>query len=817
MRASNLDSGIWNKLLVAYKVSDGTIVGIYIWRQTTRRAIRGRGDNSDYYFYNYEYEFSVLFSFAEDRQINNYSIINPDFNDEDVYLKFVDLNKDLTLADFSALDSIFDIRSGKRIVGQELNIEGRASPFIVSLEQITSFSMQLTISSTEDFKGSDFDGGSITSSTQVFNLPKEFFSNYQTVSDREVIYTFPNPEGWTMFDDDTNYGIQLRQSDPGFWDTESISEPEIVLGSDTNTLSKIKLDETGREATVTFDEAPVFTDRIRFSIIGPLGNYQFKSQDPTEGNVIVFRRDALDNEIEEIQLGAGQIAPPNINLTVRLKAIESGEPNYGLLPESSYHYAAFYKWVDQVGKEHSSSLSDIKRVNIFGNVGETIEQTISGDTITKTIELEMQFKNLNLTEKRNVSLVILRQKIATAGSETGQTLYRAVKEIPIDSDETSPWIHFTDNVPDRNLFGSFNAGYYSRILQPPGAKAVSIGRRDRVFLGGALGFENSIFFSNPIANQSVDIFSFRTTDSDSGIITMDGKVIGLGNLDTNLLIFTILGVYYLPVDTLAPQFIQESQDNFPLQSEGILEWEQGVTFINRKGIRFVNRGFQIKWLSKNLLDYFLDENIKVVDARASERNSSLRFRLSDGRILIYNTDYSQWTVENYIDGVENEVLGSSYKFNIQNLYRRQPGQDIISQRYKINNNGVLYVTTDDKLNIRKKVHVIETGWLNFSTTAKAALLRDVDIIGDFGDFSDFQIQFYYNFDEREFPKFHKYISPNQDIQNRKQVRVSSRKQKINSVKLKITIKTDTLKLTAVGFLVRKQLFEAAKLGQSSNY
>ena len=541
-------------------------------------------------------------------------------------------------------------------------------------------------------------------------------------------------------------------------------------------ISEIEITPDSFEVKLTLDRpASQLPNPLRFSLLGAI-NYIFTAQS-NQGMVATFTRQGLP--ITEL---SGQTQEDQL-LSLRFQQLDEDDFDYTFLEKQVYQYAGFYKWIDQFGKEHISALSDQRAITIFGEIGVTYAQ---GD-LSEKIEQVLTFNSLNLTSKTDVVFTLLRAQIAGTGASD---VYSIVKEIPVDTDAES--ITITDDVQDSDTYGAVDGLSYSRIIQPPGAKSVAIGKRNKIFLGNVIGFQNALFFSNSLSSDSVDIFSFSTDATQSGILLFDNPIIAMDNLDTNLAIFTTRGIFYLPVESLRPQFIQESESNFATHPESIVSWKKGITFLNQKGISYLTRGFTIEWVSQNLIDVLADEDFRISDVKISEKAHEIRFRLEDGRVIVYHTEYKKWSIEKDLYGVEQEIDGYRYKFDDNTLYR----SDKIPQR------GENY----------RRPHVLETGWLNYTAASKGTLLRSIDLIGEFGDYSDFRVDLLYNYDDLNYEQ--KDITTTE--KGAKVKRLSPKVQKIHALKIRIYINSDIVKLSSIGFQVRKQI-GGANLGTKDNF
>lgn len=572
-------------------------------------------------------------------------------------------------------------------------------------------------------------------------------------------------------------------------DIRTITIPEITTTAGGATKF------TGPQINVNFNQAgsSIGDNRLAFEI-NSQGQSLIYSSRRNSGNSVIFSNNS--NVISALSVNDKS---SDIDVDFVLSDVNPQEESLLAKTETIYQYAGYFKWIDTLGKEHLSGLSFQKVKSVFGEIGDAL---VAG--LDEKISIDLSFKNLNLTNKTNVFFILLRAKRPNA-------FYKIVTEVQINTyDEI---LHITDDFTEKDIFGAQVVNSLRRIYQPPGARFVAVGRRNKVFLGNVIGYEDSIFYSNSISNDSITNFVFQRFDptnpnSDAGRIFMDNKILALSNMDTNLLIFTTRATFYLPVDTLIPQLIQESVANYASQSEGILPFNRGVCFVNNKGIQYVSRGFKVHWISVDIIKvlegYKLNSintelGVKVVSGYVSHNDRELRFRVVDSSNnpignLVFNTEFKVWTMEADLNGPEIEIKANRFISN--------NGQLFISQ--SINEQEGRPIT-------RMREFSFETGWVNFSKVSQSALLKNIDFIGDFGNYSSFVTHVLYNYKEQIFPEYSHYIksfaerqTADPSLRTSSVIRIQSKRQKIFSFKLKVRIISDNMKLSALGLIAKEQ-------------
>ena len=598
-------------------------------------------------------------------------------------------------------------------------------------------------------------------------------------------------------------------------------------------INRVRLNAEANELSVEFNNLSQFNDLFS----GRKSYATLEIQDDNSGAIdaIYLFSDAVDEDgntkkfdigsigragipVGPLIVGDSSLEPADRRVKITFWSLSNADQDLGFLPVYQYQYSGYFKWRDPFGKEHISALANPLLVVQFGQVGAQ-RRNPDGSLKNSVVQNVLKFKNLNLTAKKNVSFVLLR---SDSNQTSGDYLYRIVKEVPVNLGDE--FIEITDDVHQDMVRGAVLSSNYDSIIQPSGARSIAVGRWNRIFLGGIIGVENGLLISNFLSNNAVDIFSFRAEAGVDIIRRFDHKILNLERLDSNLIVFTEKAILNIQVETLNPHLIQQSESNYATQKEGIVPWVKGIAYINDKGMQFLGRDFNCYWMSKNIIDTVetspipIDSEVgfdpgseKIVDAKVSHKDREVRFRLADKETnedrgyLSFNTEYLTWTREKNILGPEEEILG---------------------ERFKIDREANLHVSVIGRdRQVDKKLHILETGWLNYKDAKKSALVRNIDFIGNFGDFAPlrgadpedtgFLVQIWYNDNENALPEYHKVVSlPSSGA--RKLARISIKQQKNFSIKIRLTIFSNVVKLSAIGFQIRSQT-AGAKVGRQQTF
>ena len=641
---------------------------------------------------------------------------------------------------------------------------------------------------------------------QIYNVSASSISIQGNVRS----YSF-NKQSLTLDVSASDYQLTATEVSANKWIAEGsnvITEQPFIVGGITYNIEKIEVNKEGNNVSVFLDKEVSNIRNIifRVQVLGTQSDVitTYPLIRPSIENNKVLNVPSIGNDDDFRTIGDLVVSDTNADIpdkTIRLELFEIVNTELLKLPLQTYQYACFFKWNDNYGKEHISPFSNFLQTQVFGRPGELLE-----DGVTK-VQINLKIKNINLTNKNNVSFVILRNDL-TQGADA---LMKIVKEVDVDPKQE--FIEITDDVPQDELYGEFLASAYSQLIQPPGAENIAIGRRNRIWLGNIAGYENAVIYSNSIANKSIDIFSFV-----AGIpFLFDHRIVALAILDQNLIVFTEREIKNITINDLRVNSIQASKSNFATQKQGIVEWKKGITYVNEKGIQYLGRDFNCYWISQKCTDLAQASDTihsnplgskpiyRVISGYPSEREREVRFRLSDKDnndkgFLVFNTEFEKWCTES-IEGADDPQGG--------------PEIEIQGTRFRISENAqnekLLFesVISDMVSQIKgTRKFMIETGWLNFQGIYKSILMRNIDIIGDFGKYKSFLYRIHYDGCYNT-ELLWKSFTPYDDLQNaykkRSLKRIAIIQQKIFNLKLEIIIVSDIVKLSALGFQFRKQV------------
>ena len=604
-----------------------------------------------------------------------------------------------------------------------------------------------------------------------------------------------------------DYQITARNQLENIWEASNISNSLFMTEDGENiNVENITISQDTREIKLFLDQnADLVPDDLRLRIMG-LTTYNYGMR-LDEEKVITFSRPPTDSQIPQLS----GVNPIDVLLSLQLVVPTQAELDRAGEPEVTYIYSAFYIWVDQAGKEHISAQAFPQAVAVRGNIGQGY-----GDEDTK-LAICIRAKSLNLTDKKNVTLTLLRARASGNNVPTGFKV--VVNNVPVNPRVSH--VEIVDNKLEGELYGTFNFNEYRNIIQPPGATGIELSyNTDKLYLANIIGQENATLESfNTVSNLNREFLAFS---SDVEPIITDGRVIGIGNNTYNILIFTDKGIYYIVRENGRPLLIQDSVSNYALNSQSIGFYKKGAVYANKKGIFAIDEGHNLKWIGMDVQDILNErillpngETIKedIVSTQASKFENTVRFVLRSGRVLVYNFEYRKWLVENH--STLSEV-------------------DLDTVRYKSDFDGRISVTTDVPEEQENTRCVIETAWLNYEAVSKAILMRTVYLFGYFGEWQnrqDFRVDFLIN--GKDLVQDSRTVEPipSSEISNQAPgpqpivstlerglttQKFSVKYQKISSLKIRVVLNSKRVKLSSLGFEVRKQEGEPQVGAQITN-
>ena len=400
--------------------------------------------------------------------------------------------------------------------------------------------------------------------------------------------------------------------------------------------------------------------------------------------------------------------------TVEITTIEN------LLKATIYKYICRYKWVDNLGLEHRSQWSDplqvVKGNNVLiGKKGGTIRQ---GNVLSKrqfqTAPVYLRGNFLHFSRKKNISIEIYRtwnrsntyRHLATIKNETtsGVSFYDATEN------QNKQFFEYEDKTNDNKLGQVVNP---NNILIN-GCRHVTRYRNRFVFYGFPER-KNTIIISSPIDPTKNIAFSLEQTgQAQTNFIelVMNEDVLKVAAFDQILLIGTKNdGFYYWqlgqspdPIPITQARGIRIRNDFNPpstgVTGAVILVTDLGIVTLNNSKVK----------IHDDVKNY-VNEDIDIISFANIDDNDEVRAitKGEENSVLVYNHRLDRWSVLNEVAAVSQCVYKGKWAF--------------------VNQDGDIYIETDDEDNNKAIDMEIETGWIQLDEVEGYKKISDFYLIG----------------------------------------------------------------------------------------
>jgi hypothetical protein len=317
----------------------------------------------------------------------------------------------------------------------------------------------------------------------------------------------------------------------------------------------------------------------------------------------------------------------------------------GVLPGGTYRYRVVYEWTDNKNQRHRSAPSFPVSITISSN-----------NNIVITVP------TLFITDRKSPrsDVVISVYRTTAAG-----TLYYKISGGPFYNNTGSITTIITDTTLDAALQNNetlYTTGNVVENISPPAGKFIER-FKNRLFLAG-LEDENSIWFSKEHQpNQAVEF-------SDFFVITVDdtgGAITGLATLDDKLVIFKESTIFVLMGDGPLPTGAQ-NQFNVPqiittdvgaVSNVSIVKSRDGLMFKSKKGIYLLDRGMNVSYVGADVEQW---NDLSITSATVIDGLNQVRFTTAEGRCLVYDLFFKQWSTFTNIDAIDSKNWQGKFIF-----------------------------------------------------------------------------------------------------------------------------------------------------------
>lgn len=305
----------------------------------------------------------------------------------------------------------------------------------------------------------------------------------------------------------------------------------------------------------------------------------------------------------------------------------------GAITTGSYRYQIVYEWVDGQGQIHRSAP---------GVVSSAV--AVTGPTGSVSVVVPSLRLTSKTSSRADVKIVVYRS--SGAGGTT--VLYRAAES---DNNPAADTITIVDTMVDSDLTDNeilYTVGNIVGHDAPPACKIVHV-HGNRVWLAG-LEDENTMWYSKEfVTNEGLGFSSlFRIRVDPTG-----GGITALATLDDKLTVIKRASIYVMtgdgPLDTSQQNTFSKPQritaDVGCINVNSIATIPAGVIFQSDKGIMLLTRELTVIPIGDPIHAY---NSLTITSAVVLSDEQEVRFTTRDGRALVFNYGFNQWsTFTNY--------------------------------------------------------------------------------------------------------------------------------------------------------------------------
>ncbi len=389
-----------------------------------------------------------------------------------------------------------------------------------------------------------------------------------------------------------------------------------------------------------------------------------------------------------------------------------------------YLYKAVYKYTDNSGNQYRSGTSS------------DFELTSSSNTISIEVSPMFISNRVGSDAKNGLYSIEVYQANVSDG------LYRIITEIGIGGgtgnfagEVVSTSISIAPDI-GLNQFFLYTTGDVVAEIEnatPPALSDV-VWHNGRIF-GISARFNELRYSKIYVRGEGIafaDEFSIPVEDNQG---RRSERATALASLDSRLIIFKPNSILVISGD--GPDNAGQNNDftepelvttdvgcNNP---KSIVLTGDGVFFQSKKGIYLLDRSLSVSYVGAGI-EQFKDDVIN--SALLMEERELLKFTTNEGRVLLYNHFYKQWT---WYDDHENAVSAVNWKGNYG--YIDNTGSVFIEDQTTHRKNGEFTKRTYD------------TGWLKLTGIQNYQRVRKLLISGEYKDAHQLKVTLSYDYDD----------------------------------------------------------------------
>jgi hypothetical protein len=366
-------------------------------------------------------------------------------------------------------------------------------------------------------------------------------------------------------------------------------------------------------------------------------------------------------------------------------------------------------------------------------------------TIANLYSVQLNIPTLRITDKKIDTTNLLVENpvvLSVYRTQLNQSVYYRVTKVasPIYNDVEVDYKQFFDTTSDDALGGSdllYTTGgvvenieipavevmtsYRNRLIGVPSENPYQWWYSKQVIPGSPVEFNDTFV-------QNIDQFGGPIT----GLITMDDKLIFF----KQSLIYYVVGdgptATGINNDFSQPQLI--STDSGCINKKSIVLTPVGTMYKSSKGIYLLTRSLEAKYIGSEVEGY---NDFEITSAILVSNFNQVRFSLSNGKTLMYDYYFQQWSVFTNYNLNDAAVLGASPSLPTYYFI------DSTGKTYRETNGQYL----DDGAYIKLKV---QTNWLNMAGLQGYERFYKVLVLGHYKSPHNLTFNAYFDFDETSF-------------------------------------------------------------------
>lgn len=405
--------------------------------------------------------------------------------------------------------------------------------------------------------------------------------------------------------------------------------------------------------------------------------------------------------------------------------VQFGTTSAGAIPAGTYYYQMTYEWRDAYGQVHRSLAS-----------------APSAITLASSLRVPVVCSTLKLTDKNTPVWIglyrsndgVLFYKVPNTG--VGSTLY---------TDKSINSLTFTDNTSQTFISSQpllYTVGGELDNACAPACNFVATYKRRLVLVPSE--DTNSFWYSKEIIPTTADAIGEPVNFALEFIQSVneeDGKVTGLAEMDDKLIIFKTSGISVTVGNGPAPNGANNdfslpqrlATDTGCLYGRSIVLSPLGLLFQSPKGFYLLDRSLTVSYIGAPVENF---NSIECTSANLMYDRNEIWFALQDGKILVYNYYFNQFSNLPSIAGGGTNQHATIYK----GVYVS------VAQIIKVETPGIYQDVSAGNVASGYAMKVT-TGWMSFAQVQGFQRVYKLLLLGDYKSSHRLQVQASVDFDD----------------------------------------------------------------------